>query len=109
MQTPTDRIEWAIRLAQLGFKIIPIRAGTKEPVSGSWLASMTSKPETIRQWAEQYPNCNYGVVPFEKYVIIDLDQKGDKRGIDDFYEIEGNQDFADGVTGQTFMVRTPSN
>ena len=109
MQTPSNRIEWAIRLAQMGFKIIPIRAGTKEPVSGSWLASMTSKPEKIHKWAEEYPNCNFGVVPLENFVVIDLDQKDGKTGIDDFYLLEGNQDFAEGVTGQTFTVKTPSN
>lgn len=102
-------LEWALRLAQLGFMIFPLYRGAKEPHEGTgWLEIMSGDESVIRGWFDEYEGMNYGVCPGEHHVIIDLDVKEDKNGLEAFTALQSEQDVLDWVIGQTFTVKTPS-
>lgn len=105
MSSPSNKMEWALRLAEQGFRILQLQAGSKDPLRGfGWLKSATSDPEVIRQWFEENPDMNYGVCPGDDHVIIDLDIKPGKNGED--YLIGLTLEHGD--IGETFTVESPS-
>jgi len=103
-----SRKQWAIHLASMGFGIIPLSAGAKEPIAGSWLESKTTDTGTIEEWFENDPLMNYGVVPDKRHCIIDVDVKGGKPGFENLSSIETDQQMKDWLTGDTLTVVSPS-
>lgn len=104
---PVSAVEWALKLASLGFLIFPLRPGSKEPFEGqSWKALMTSDPETIGRWFTEDPGINYGVCAGPDHVIIDLDIKPTIDGETAFLELACEAEDLD--TPLSFRVRTPS-
>lgn len=102
-------LDWALKLADKGFFIFPLRPGTKEPYLGrSWTQDMTNNSEEIRQWFEEMPDINYGVCPGSKHVIVDLDVKESANGLEAFKEMQQDQDVLDWVFNETFTVKSPS-
>ena len=78
----SSKIEYALRLAELGFHILPCQANSKNPKKGfRYGAGASRDPDEIRQWFADDPDMNYGVCPREKGVIIDLDVKPE-NGVD---------------------------
>ena len=73
MTTPTSKLEWALHIASLGFRVFPIAADAKSPPSiAAWPVYATDDPEKIRR--------------FWTNLVMD-----------------GEEDFNIGVTGGTFI------
>ncbi|HET7086019.1 MAG TPA: AAA family ATPase [Rhizomicrobium sp.] len=115
-QPPNNpREECARALAKFGFRIFPLKPGTKEPYSGEgWKAIMTTDPEQIRAWFATRHDMNYAVVCDEHHVILDPDegfnkQGRKKEGIAQFHraEEEALGFVEDSVFDHTLRVRTP--
>ncbi|WP_461367561.1 bifunctional DNA primase/polymerase, partial [Candidatus Darwinibacter acetoxidans] len=74
-------LESALELWRSGFSVIPAHPGGKRPLV-PWIEYQSRKPteEEIRQWWQQYPNANIGIVTgkISGIVVIDLDP--DKGG-----------------------------
>lgn len=109
MQSSYSKQEWALKLADMGFSILPLQTNSRVPLKGiSWTDIMTSKHEVIIGWFNDNQSMNYGVCPGEKYVVIDLDVKDGKNGVEVLAGLEAEQDFDDYITIGTFGVKTPS-
>lgn len=107
-----SRLEWALKLAEQGFRIFPLQPGSKTPFKGSWKEIATTDPEMIRKWFENNPSINYAVNPDDRHVVIDIDRKPNEvDGLDNFTALAleaDDWDFADPDTWDTFTVQTPS-
>lgn len=57
-----------------GWKVFPVKAGTKEPIEYGWAKGATDDPAQIKAWHIQYPNCNWGLAcgPSE-IAVVDVD------------------------------------
>ena len=85
------RMQNAHRIATLGFGIIELEAGGKEPYGygkgvNGWKANMMYRWRDIVERFLQEPDMNYGICPGEGRVVIDLDKK-----------IDDDDNFVDGV------------
>lgn len=57
-----------------GWKVFPVKAGTKEPAMFGWAQEATDDPSQIEAWSIQYPNCNWGLAAGPSGLgIIDID------------------------------------
>lgn len=107
--TPKSKVEWALRLAEAGFDIFPVHPDSKSPNGGyAWSLYMTRDPDTIRRWFDERPEMNYGVHPGEDHVVIDLDVKPGKNGVEFLRGLEADIAPDEWVSANTFMVHTPS-
>jgi hypothetical protein len=100
-------LEWALWLAERGFRILQLNPGSKNPKRGfGWLRTSTTDPEIIRAWFSEDPTMNYGVCPGDHHVIIDLDNKPHegKDGRLFFADLE----IENGDVSDTFIVSSPS-
>jgi hypothetical protein len=107
-----SRLEWALKLAEQGFRIFPLQPGSKTPFKGSWKDMATTDPDMIRTWFENNSSINYAVNPDDKHVVIDIDRKPDEiDGLDNFVSLaveSDDWDWADFDSWETFTVQTPS-
>ena len=83
-------LESALELWRSGLSVIPVQPGGKRPLV-SWTEYQSRRPmeEEIRQWWQQYPNANIGVVTgkISRIVVIDLDpDKGGNESRAEIYE-----------------------
>lgn len=57
-----------------GWKVFPLRPGTKEPIFNDWPALATDDPFQIALWAEEYPDANWAVAAGpSNLAILDVD------------------------------------
>src|SRR5579859_6585376 len=112
----TERMEHALALARQGFRIFPLRPGTKEPYKQEgWKAIMTTNENAIRMWFATRDDMNYAVVCDTWHVILDPDEgvrkDGTKKnGIQNFKDAEQADTDAfveESIFDNTFRVRTP--
>ena len=92
-----NALAWAAR----GFRVFPLRAGTKHPIFERWHDLATTDPQTIRAWWQDpfgvmIEGHNVGVCT-TGMVVVDIDAQ--KGGMDSFLRLGGSFD--------TLMVRTP--
>ncbi|EIM04121.1 bifunctional DNA primase/polymerase [Rhodanobacter denitrificans] len=100
--------EWALALAAEGLEIIPLRNGTKLPAIKTWPAKANNNADQVRQWADQFPGCNWGVAT-ERYkagalLVVDVDCKNGKNGDAELLRL----DLTGKALPETFEVSTPS-
>ena len=72
----------AIRYAELGYEVLPVVAGAKNPLTEHGVRDATLDTKTIESWWLRWPNANIGVSA-AGLVIIDIDSKGDSRWPED--------------------------
>jgi hypothetical protein len=72
----------AIRYAELGYEVLPVVAGAKNPLTEHGVRDATFDTKTIESWWTRWPNANIGVSA-AGLVIIDIDSKGDARWPED--------------------------
>jgi len=72
----------AIRYAELGYEVLPVVAGAKNPLTEHGVRDATLDTKTIESWWTRWPNANIGVSA-AGLVIIDIDSKGDVRWPED--------------------------
>lgn len=92
----------ALALAAQGFHVFPLIENSKLPLIAKWQDRATRDPEIIRTWWvdpvtgwEQSHNIGICTTRFysdKALVVVDVDNKGDKKGDDEILrlEIEGN-------------------
>ncbi len=77
------RLQGALECAEAGFAVTPVQPRGKAPFLDNWAKTGSTDPEKIRQWAELYPSCNFGVIvgePSKGLVIIDVEE-GHREGV----------------------------
>lgn len=65
-------LQEALRLADLGFKILPIRPGDKRPAVEHGVHDASSDPEVLEKWWHDMPRANLAI-SCESLVVIDID------------------------------------
>lgn len=77
VQPMSDRLAAALRYAELGWRVFPVRAKGKKPAGLSvpnGLHDASSDPDVIRKWwTVEYPTANIGGVPPEGTYVLDVD------------------------------------
>jgi hypothetical protein len=67
--TPLDGTLW---MASFGIPQTPLRG--KKPILNAWQNSATTDPNQIREWASQYPGCNFGSVAHDgQHFVFEAD------------------------------------
>lgn len=61
-----------LALAEAGYKVFPIVANAKRPITAHGLKDATTDAEQIERWTQQYPGCNWGL-RCDGMVILDID------------------------------------
>lgn len=87
----------AVKMAARGFRVFPLKPGTKRPLRKGWQQSASSDPlEVFETWPSD--NCNVGIATGREILIADADESGGKRGLESL----------DGFgLPETFTVATP--
>jgi hypothetical protein len=70
----------AIGLAADGYRVLPLRPGSKVPILDDWPDRATEDIGTIVKWWTSRPSCNVGVATGKGLVVIDVDVKGAEDG-----------------------------
>lgn len=104
MAAPTDKREAALAWAARGFKVFPLRPGSKLPIDKSWYDLASNDADTVRRiwtdpvlgWPKTY---NVGVLT-DDLIVVDIDTKSGKPGLDTYLNL--------GLPLDTLLVRTPS-
>ncbi len=100
---PSLRQLYALHLASLGMKIIPLKPGLKTPADSGWLEQATSDSQLIKRWFETRVNMNYGIACGQSgLLVVDLDIKKGDDGIANWRDLSAN------LKLKTFEVETPS-
>src|ERR1700741_3809449 len=81
----SGRGKLALDYSRRGWKIFPIRAGTKDHPRVRWGDEATSDAQTIQSWWERWPDDNIGFAcGLSNVTVIDLDNKKGKAGSQDW-------------------------
>ena len=100
---PSLRLLYALHLASLGMKIIPLKPGLKTPADSGWPEQATSDPQVIENWFETRANINYGIACGQSsLLVVDLDVKKGDDGIENWRAL------SESLKLNTFEVETPS-
>jgi putative DNA primase/helicase len=70
-----DDIDAVLDLAKRGFRVHPLQSRNKIPILAQWKDRATTDETTIRLWASQNKNCNWGIATGRGsgIVVIDVD------------------------------------
>jgi hypothetical protein len=71
-QTKTA-LGYALAYAKLGVPAIWIPRGEKGPRVKGWPTQATTDASVIKQWADEHPGCNFGLVMGNGYIAVDVD------------------------------------
>lgn len=73
---------WALRYAELGLSVFPVRARTKTPFIKDWPNRATTDPARIREMWTRFPKAGIGIATgsLSGLVVIDLDTKNGQDG-----------------------------
>lgn len=87
-----------------GCRVIPLSG--KKPYLKGWPEAASSDEGTIRGWWKKFPNANVGIVTgrASDLLVIDVDEKGGKRGLRTLNELEARL----GHLPQSQRVQTPN-
>ncbi|WP_281978552.1 AAA family ATPase [Pseudorhizobium flavum] len=104
MTDTKQKVARALELAELGFRLFPLAAGSKVPQRGlAWKEEATTDPLKIKQWFESDPAMNYGVATGEGTIVLDVDAKCGKSGLASLEALE----IGFGLP-ESYRVETPS-
>ena len=99
----------AIKLAKNGNAVFPLQPSAKAPIKkpkmglkSGW-KDATTDPVQVADWWNVVPSANIGM-PAGKYLIIDLDVKGDEDGVSEWHALQDEH----GPAPETNVVVTPS-
>lgn len=99
-----EKVARALELAELGFRLFPLAAGSKVPPKGlAWKDEATADPLKIKEWFESDPAMNYGVATGAGAIVLDVDTKGGKPGLSSLEALEIGFDLP-----ESYRVETPS-
>lgn len=63
----------ALRYAQYGWPVFPLRAGQKRPASRNGFKDATTNPDRIHAWWTRHPDHNLGLPTGHTFDVIDID------------------------------------
>ena len=111
MTTPhSNKLEQALAYGREGFKIFPIRQGTKNSPLVRWVRGgpgeqATADPETIKKWWTNWPDANIGIATGPSLLlVVDVDMKEGKNGEEALMRLERQFD----ALPKTREARTPT-
>jgi putative DNA primase/helicase len=93
----------ALSYAARGWRVIPLRPGTKLPCIDGWQFKASSDPAQIEEWWTQWPDANIGILAESVGVVIDLDQKHGDDAVGYWLNL-----LAENADIQTAVVETPT-
>lgn len=100
---PSIRLLYALHLASLGMKIIPLKPGLKTPADAGWPEQSTSDSQVIKSWFATRANINYGIACGQSgLLVVDLDVKKGDDGVENWRAL------SESLKLKTFEVETPS-
>ena len=104
---PRSKLWWALKLArERGFKIFPLRPGTKNGTPKDWPNIATSDTNQIRAWWEAEPEANIGVST-AGLLVVDLDvKKKEDNGLESWRHIVDGHEMLGDAPGPTMTVKT---
>lgn len=73
--------EWALKYADLGLAVFPLRPRDKRPATENGCKAATINKQQISDWWDRYPDCNIGIATGSKsggLLVIDLDEDEEK-------------------------------
>lgn len=97
------KLDYALRMARMGFEVFPLVPGTKRPLTLTGFKSSTKNEALINEWWAKSPEANIGVHT-AGHVVIDLDVK-DTNGIESFCDYLGVEEWE---LYDNFIVHTPT-
>jgi putative DNA primase/helicase len=70
-----DTLDAVLDLAKRGFRVHPLQIKNKIPLLTSWEKRASTDESTIRMWASQYKDCNWGIATGKgsDVIVIDID------------------------------------
>ena len=109
----TPMVDHALALARRGFWVFPLTPGSKEPPLIHGFQSdggATRDPAKIARWWKKWPDANIGISTSrfgtgEALVVVDVDNKGDRRGSTTLALLEIVQGLE---LSPTLTIKTPS-
>jgi putative DNA primase/helicase len=105
--TPDDMLEAALRYAAAGFRVHPLRAGTKIPRLNDWPEQATTKAKTIKHWWAKWPTSNIGIATGRASNLWVLDVDAGTHP-DEVAEALSGMIADNGALPDTRTIRTPS-
>lgn len=82
-------LKYALKYAELGWKILPIKPGQKVPLSAHGVKDATSDAVQIREWWGNWPNANIAVACGKGSGVYAIDVDVDKeKGIDGYESLK---------------------
>jgi hypothetical protein len=106
-------------IGEKGLGVFPLKPNTKRPIINSLLglglsddpdidkggfANATIDLEQIKKWWTEFPDANIGVCPGENHIVVDLDRKHGKDGVESICKSLGIDQFE--ILSDTFIVQT---
>jgi hypothetical protein len=87
-ETPKNaHLDEALKLGRLGFRVIPLKPGTKEPLIADWPNKATWDEAQIREWWAKWPNANIGIATGRYrdgyFIVLDFDPRNGGAWYDD--------------------------
>lgn len=75
------KLNSALRLAEMGFRVFPLQPNGKRPATPDGLHSATLRRDIIESWWGENPHWNIGVATGGNYFVVDADAKDGKQGL----------------------------
>ncbi|WP_406199436.1 bifunctional DNA primase/polymerase [Streptomyces europaeiscabiei] len=94
----------ALRYAAWGWRVLPLRPGSKIPLIKDWPNSATTDPGTITEWWTRTPAANLGIATGGGLIGLDVDDKNGHHGSATLAALERQH----GDLPPTWTVGTPS-
>lgn len=80
-------VEWALAYARVAMAVFPCGADSR-PLVERGFKNATTNPGQIRAWWKRWPHAEIGWAVPGGVVVVDLDVKKGKRGLEDFFRRE---------------------
>jgi hypothetical protein len=76
----TNNLEHAAALAALGWRVHPLRAGSKLPMLPGWQHAATNEAATVTAWWTETPAAGIGIATGAPVFVLDVDTANGKAG-----------------------------
>lgn len=80
--------EAALAYAALGYRVHPLKTGTKDPRLSRWHERATSDESKVRSWWTRWPDSNIALLPPPGFYILDPDAADGKDGLAQLADLE---------------------
>lgn len=103
---PDRLLRAALKYAKRGYRVHPLRPGSKIPLLPEWQTEATTDPEAIATWWSQWPRANVGIATGagSDLFVLDVDLGHGKQAAKSMKRLRKKY----GDLPPTYTVRTPS-